>query len=77
MNFLDSLTKWINQLTKIVVVLIPLAITIQVLFGAQVAFFGSVVKNLIDLLNAFGAQGLIGLIALGIVIWLFGKTDRS
>jgi len=28
-------------------------------------------------LNAFGAQGLIGLIALGIVIWLFGKTDRS
>ena len=77
MNFLDSLTKWINQLTKIVVVLIPLAITIQVLFGAQVAFFGSVVKNLIDLLNAFGAQGLIALIALGIVIWLFGKTDRS
>lgn len=77
MNFLDSLTKWINQLTKIVVVLIPLAITIQVLFGANVAFFGSVVKNLIDLLNAFGAQGLIGLIALGIVIWLFGKADRS
>ena len=77
MNFLDSLTKWINQLTRIVVVLIPLAITIQVLFGANVAFFGSVVKNLIELLNAFGAQGLIGLIALGIVIWLFGKADRS
>jgi hypothetical protein len=77
MNFLDSLTKWINQLTKIVVVLIPLAITIQVLFGANVAFFGSVVKNLIELLNAFGAQGLIGLIALGIVIWLFSKADRS
>ena len=77
MNFLDSLTKWINQLTKIVVVLIPLAITIQVLFGANVAFFGSVVKNLIELLNAFGAQGLIGLVALGIVIWLFSKADRS
>ncbi len=77
MNFLDSLTKWINQLTRIVVVLIPLAITIQVLFGANVAFFGSVIKNLIELLSAFGAQGLIGLIALGIVIWLFGKADRS
>ncbi len=77
MNFLDSLTKWINQLTRIVVVLIPLASTIQVLFGANVAFFGSVIKNLIELLSAFGAQGLIGLIALGIVIWLFGKADRS
>ena len=77
MNFLDSLTKWFNQLTKIVVVLIPLAITVQVLFGANVAFFGSVVKNLIGLLNDFGAQGLIGLIALGIVIWLFSKADRS
>ena len=77
MNFLDSLSKWISQITKIVVVLIPLAIVAQVLFGAKIAFFGSVVKNLIDLLNAFGGQGLIGLIALGIVIWLFSKVDRA
>ena len=75
MNFLDSLTKWIGQLTKIVVVLIPLAITLQVLFGANIAFVSNVVKNLIDLLNAFAAQGLIGLIALGIVVWLFSKAE--
>jgi len=74
MNFLDSLTKWIGQLTKIVVVLIPLAITLQVLFGSNIAFVSNVVKNLIDLLNAFAAQGLIGLIALGIVVWLFSKA---
>ena len=75
MNFLDSLTKWIGQLTKIVVVLIPLAITLQVLFGTNIAFVSDVVKNLISLLNAFAAQGLIGLIALGIVVWLFSKAE--
>ena len=77
MNYLDTVRHWIAQIVYILLVLVPLAIVLHVLFAGQMAFVGEVVPNLIGLLRQFGDAGLIGLIALGIVIWLFGEINRA
>ena len=77
MNILDSLLDWINKITRVMIVLIPLAIVLNVLFGTEVAFIGNVVGNLIGLLNSFASQGIIGLFALAIIIWVFTLVFKS
>jgi len=37
------------------------------------AFFGNVVGNITDLVATLGRSGLSGLIAVGIILWLFGR----
>jgi hypothetical protein len=77
MNYLDTLRNWIAQIVYILLVLVPLAIVLQILFGDQMSFVGQVVPNLIGLLHLFGNNGLVGLIALGIIIWLFAEIGRT
>ena len=80
MDYLNSLLAWINKITQAVIVLIPLAIVLNILFGKEIVFVGNVVENLMGLLNSFASQGLIGLIALAIIIWIFAlvfKSNRS
>ena len=46
----------------------------EIIFGPNVAFFGSqVTKNLINLLNALGEQGIAALIIVFAVIFVFRK----
>ena len=51
--------------------LVALGIIVEILFGSTVPFFGGVIPNLTALLNTLGDNGLVGLIALCIVLWLF------
>ena len=54
--------------------LLALAIVVSLLVGpGQVAFFGAVVGNITSLITTLGAAGLPGLIALGVIVWLFQK----
>ena len=72
MHFLDEAKKWLGEITEIALLLIALAIALEILFGETVAFFGQgVVVNLTQLLSTLGENGLIGLIALGIILFLF------
>ena len=53
---------------------LALAIAAQLLVGSgNMSFFGSVVTNVISLVNQLGNAGLAGLISVGIIMWLFGK----
>ena len=73
-DFLNTAKSWIRQLVEVGLVLVPLAIVLQVLFGDAIAFVtGDVVKNLMALIKTLGDAGLIGLIALAIILWLFPK----
>ena len=48
----------------------------QILFGSggtPVFFVGHIVTNLTDLIGTLGDNGLVGLIALAIILWLFMK----
>lgn len=73
MNFLEELKKWLGEITEIALLLIALGVAVEILFGASVPFFGRVVTNLTALLNTLGENGFVGLIALGIILWLFHR----
>ena len=59
--------------TGSVYALLALAIVAALLVGGSLPFFGSVVGNMINLVKELGANGLVGLIALGLILWLFSK----
>jgi hypothetical protein len=71
MQFLVELKRWLGEITEISLLLIALGIAIEILFGNTVPFFGGVVTNLTALLKTLGDNGLVGLIALGIILFLF------
>ena len=41
------------------------------LVGSNVPFFGGVVTNIMGMVGDLGKNGLVGLIALAIIMWLF------
>jgi hypothetical protein len=38
-------------------------------------FFGGVVGNIVSMVKDLGSNGLVGLIAVGIIMWLFSKRS--
>ena len=71
MRVLEETKKWLGEITEIALLLIALGIAVEILFGQTVPFFGTVVTNLTALLNTLGENGLVGLIALSIILFLF------
>jgi hypothetical protein len=71
MHFLAEIKKWLGEITEISLLLVALGIVVQILFGQSVPFFGGVVANLTALLKTLGDNGLVGLIALSIILFLF------
>ncbi len=72
MDWLERVKGWVRAITAVGLALIPLGLLLQVLFGGANEFItGDILPNLMRLISELGEAGLIGLIALGIVIWLF------
>lgn len=74
-NLFDKFKKWIAQLTEVGLLLIALAIVLQVLVGNNLPFFEDVVGNLTRLIGSLGDNGIVGLIAIAIILWLFAKRN--
>lgn len=74
-NLIDKFKKWIAQITELGLLLIALAIVLQILVGTNIVFFGDVVGNLTNLIGNLGDNGLVGLIAIAIILWLFAKRS--
>ena len=77
MGTVNSVVDIINGITRIAMALVPLGIVLGVLFGANAEMFNSVIINLINIIKLFSKESLIGLIALGIVVWLFQLSNDS
>jgi ABC-type enterochelin transport system permease subunit len=73
MQFFVEIKKWLAEITEIALLLIALGVAVEILFGNTVPFFGQVVGNITALLKTLGDNGLVGLIALGIIVYLFNK----
>ena len=71
MRFLEEAKRWIGEITEIFLLLVALGIILEILFGPTVPFFGQVVPNLTKLITSLGENGLVGLIALSIILFLF------
>jgi hypothetical protein len=78
MQFFTEIKKWLGEITEIALLLIALGVAVEILFGTNtVPFFGQVVGNITGLLKTLGDNGLVGLIALGIIIYLFNKKRAT
>jgi hypothetical protein len=75
MELLNTIKAWIAGLTEIGLMLLALAIVASLLVGGSVPFFDGVVTNIINLVKELGTNGLVGLIALGIILWLFSRPS--
>lgn len=72
MDWLEKIDDWIRGITKISMLLLALGIVLQVLLGGMVPFIGNgIITNMMAMISSMGSQGLVGLLALGVVFWLF------
>ena len=70
----DSVKRFLVQVTEMGLLLIALAVVAGVSVGpGNVPFVGEVVSNLTALIKSLGDSGIVGLIAVGIIIWLLSK----
>ena len=74
MQMLEQVKRWLGEITEIALLLIAVGIAVEILFGASVPFFGGIVANLTALITSLGENGLVGLISLSIIFYLFNKT---
>ena len=73
MHYLEEVKKWLGEITEVFLLLIALGIIAHILFGETVPFFGRIVPNLTGLIQGLGENGLVGLIALAVILYLFQK----
>jgi hypothetical protein len=70
----DVARNSIRSITELGIALLALAIIATLLVGpANMAFLGDVVGNIMALVKSLGSAGLVGLISLGVVLWLLKK----
>ncbi len=75
-DWFDRVKGWVNRITELGLGLIALFIVIQILFGRAAPFVGTdIIGNLTALLDQLGDNGLVGLVALAIIIWLFQRRN--
>ncbi len=75
MNGLTTIKSWIGALTEVSLMLLALGITLALLAGPSVPFLGDVTGNIVKLVAQLGSNGIVGLIALGVIVWLFSKRN--
>ena len=70
-----TVKSWIGGLSSIALSLVGLSIILQVLFGDNVVFVPmDVIGNISGLVASLGSSGLVDLITVGVIYWIF-KND--
>ena len=73
-NWISKLSQYLTKFLELGVLLLAVSVIAEIIFGPNVAFFGSqVTKNLINLLNTLGEQGIAALIIVFAVIFAYRK----
>mgnify|MGYP006088794097 FL=1 len=73
-NWINKIKFYLNKFLEVGVLLLAVSVLAEIIFGPDVAFFGSqVTKNLIDLINTLGSQGIAALIIVFAVIFTYRK----
>ena len=73
-NWINIIKYYLRQFVELGVLLLAVSVIAEILFGPNVAFFGSqVTSNLISLLDSLGEQGVAALIIVFAVIFTYRK----
>ena len=74
-NVVSTIKSWIGGLSSVALSLVGLSIILQVLFAGNVVFVPmDVIGNIQSLVTSLGSSGLVGLITVGVIYWIF-KND--
>ena len=72
MGMLDTVKSWLKQIAEVGLLLIAAAVVLEIIFGSPVSFIGmSILGNITALTRELGDQGLVGIISIAIIIWLY------
>ena len=77
MKGIDTIKDVVGALTELGLMLLALAIVLALLVGSNLPFFGNVTGNIVTWVKDIGSNGLVGLITLGIVLWLFSNRKMA
>ena len=70
----DQMIGYVKKLTEAGVALLALGIVMQVIFGKVVPFVGGdIIGNITSIVATLGAQGLVGLAAVGVIYAIFNQ----
>jgi len=76
MEWLKKSTGVLRDLTEAGLALLGLGVIAQILFGATVPFLKiDVVGSVVDITNQLGSEGLVGLVAVGVLAHVMTKKD--
>ena len=67
-TILNSIKDFLARLTDVLVPVVSVALLLGIIFGPEAPFVGDVYKNISDLLNLIGSDGLLGLVAIIIIL---------
>ena len=72
--WIAQIKSYLNKFVELGVLLLAVSIIAEIIFGPNVAFFGSqVTNNLVVLLQSLGEQGVAALIIVFAVIFVYRK----
>ena len=73
----DQMIGYVKKLTEAGVALLALGIVMQVIFGKVVPFVGGdIIGNITSIVATLGAQGLVGLAAVGVIYAIFNQKKE-
>ena len=73
-GWISRVKGYLNKFLELGVLLLAVSVIAEILFGPDVAFFGTqVTSNLISLLNSLGEQGIAALIIVFAVIYTYRR----
>ena len=74
MGMIDTVKNWLRQIAEVGLALIAAAAVLEIIFGSAVPFIGvSILGNITALSAELGSQGLVGLISIAVIIWLYNR----
>ena len=77
MHFIDSIRRWVGSIAELVISIIALGVFLQILFGddsGAIPFLPmDILGSVVGFVQTLGSEGLVGLVALGILWWAYSK----
>ena len=72
---IEKIKRYLRHFLELGLLLLGISVFAEILFGPDVAFFGSqVTQNLISLLNSVGDSGVAALIVIFAIIFVYRKV---
>ncbi len=71
-NMLDNVKAWLKEIAEVGLLVIAVAVVLEIIFGSAVPFIGvGILDNITALTAQLGSDGLVGIITIGLVVWLY------